>query len=103
MKPNIKASGQQQNTNVEVHLQPGARANEIVGLDGNILRVRVTAPPREGRANEALLALMAQELNRPKSDLSIIRGHSSRHKVISISGLSPEELKERISRIVSGG
>lgn len=89
-------------TTVEVHVQPGAKSDGIVSLEGGVLRVRVTAPPRKGRANEALLEILARALDRPKRDLAIVRGHSSRHKVVSIRDLSPEELKERISRILPG-
>ncbi len=81
---------------IEIHLQPGARSNEIVSFRDGVLRVRVTAPPLEGQANSALLALMAEVLMVPKNALVLVRGYTSRYKVIAVEGLSSEELKERL-------
>ena len=91
----------EKNTTIEVHLQPGATNNEIMSLRDGILRVRVTAPPHQGQANRALLALLAQILAVPQNELSLVRGYASRHKVIAIGGLSPEELQERLTLILS--
>lgn len=67
----------------------------------SILRVKVTEPPRKGQANRALLALMARALAVRESDLDIIRGYASRHKVIAIQGLHAEEVKERLAQALS--
>ena len=83
-------------------MQPGAKSNGIVGLRDSILYVRVAAPPRKGQANQALLALLAQELVVSRNDLAIIRGYTSRRKVVAIQGLNSEELKERLARVVLG-
>ena len=88
-------------TTVEIHLQPGAKSNEIVDLRDSVLCVRVMALPRKGQANRALLAFLAQTLAVPKNDLDLVRGYASRHKIISIQGLSPEELKERLTQALS--
>ena len=88
-------------TTIEVHLQPGAKSNEIVGLRDSILYIRVTALPRKGQANRVLLALLAQALAVPKNDLDLIQGYASRHKVIAIQGLSLEELRERLAQALS--
>lgn len=88
-------------TAVEVHLQPGAKSNEIVSLRDSVLFVRVAALPRKGQANRALLALLAQTLAVPKNDLDLIRGYASRHKIIAIQGLNPEELEERLAQALS--
>ncbi len=88
-------------TTIEVHLQPGAKSNEIIGLRDSILYIRVTALPRKGQANRALLALLAQALAVPKNDLDLIQGYASRHKVIAIQGLSLEELRERLAQALS--
>jgi uncharacterized protein (TIGR00251 family) len=92
----------QNKTVQEIHLQPGAKSDGIVGLREGILHVRVTAPPRKGQANQALLALIARELGVSKSDLAIIRGYTSRNKSLEVRGLSPEELKERLVRLLAG-
>jgi uncharacterized protein (TIGR00251 family) len=89
-------------TTVEIHLQPGAKSNEIVSFRDGVLWVRVTAPPLKGQANRALVALMAQALVVPKSTLALIRGYASRHKVIAVQGLSPGELKERLDQALTG-
>ncbi len=88
-------------TTIEVHLQPGATNNEIMSLRDGILGVRVTAPAHKGQANRALLALLAQILAVSRSNLSLIRGNTSRHKVIAIQDLSPEELQEKRTLILS--
>ena len=64
--------------------------------------MKVTAPPIKGQANNALLTFMAQVLAVPKSDLSIMRGFASRHKVIAIHGLTPEALKEKLAQALPG-
>jgi len=84
----------------EVHLQPGAKNNGIVGFRDGVLWVRVTAPPHKSQANRAMLALMAQALGVSTSDVEITRGHTSRNKVLVIHGLSPEEMKEKLDRSV---
>jgi len=88
-------------TSIEVHLQPGAKSNQIVGFRDSALNVKVTAPPHKGQANRALLTLLAHALAVSKNDLDIVRGYASRHKVIAIQGLSPEELKERLAQALS--
>ena len=86
---------------LEIHLQPGAKRNEIVGFKEGVLYVKVTALPQKGQANRALLELMAQILGIPKSAVDIIRGQSSRNKVIAVQGLSREEMEEALSRDLS--
>jgi uncharacterized protein (TIGR00251 family) len=86
---------------IEIHLQPGAKRNEIVGFKEGVLYAKVTALPQKGQANRALLELMAEILGVPKSALAIIRGQSSRNKVIAIHGLSREEVDEILGRDLS--
>lgn len=86
---------------VEIHLQPGAKRNEVVSLRDGVLWVRVTAPPLKGQANSALLTLVAELLATPKNSIAITRGHASRRKVITIQGLSPENLTEKLAQALS--
>ena len=88
-----------QKATLEVHVQPGARRSEIVGLRDGVLHVKVTAPPRKGQANQALAALLAETLGISKSDVAVVRGYTSRNKVLTFQGLSPEELKDRLARL----
>jgi len=83
---------------IEIHLQPGAKRNEIVGFKEGVLYAKVTALPQKGQANRALLELMAQTLGIPRSNVDVIRGQSSRSKVIAVYGLTGEEVKEILGR-----
>jgi len=70
-----------------VKLQPRASKNEIIGPMGSELRIKVTAPPVDAAANEALLRLLAETLDCPRGKVELVRGHTSRHKVIKLHGL----------------
>jgi len=79
---------------VKVH--PRARQNAITGQLGDALKLSLTAPPIEGRANEACIEFLANLLKLPRSSVTIASGHSSRRKVIRVVGLSTEEIRRRI-------
>jgi len=81
---------------LRVHLTPRSARDEVLSLEGDLLRARVTAPPVEGRANEALLRLLAEALGVPKSSLRIVRGQRSREKLVEIEGLDAAEVKRRL-------
>ena len=83
-------------TTLRVHLTPRSARDEVLGLEGDVLRARVTAPPVEGRANEALLRLLAEALGVPKSSLRIVRGQRSREKLVSVEGLDAAEVQRRL-------
>ena len=83
---------------LSVKLQPRASANEIGEALGAELRIKVTAPPVEAAANEALLKLLAQKLHCPRNRVDIVRGHTSRHKTIKLYGITPEMLVEKLGR-----
>jgi uncharacterized protein (TIGR00251 family) len=76
-----------------VRLQPRASKNEIAGLQGNALKVRVTAPPVDGLANEALVELLSRALNTSRRNVCIVSGHTSRTKLIEISEASLESVQ----------
>jgi len=78
---------------LEVRVQPRARRNEVVGRQGVALRVRVTAPPSDGRANEAVIELLARTLGVPRSSLAIVAGAASRDKRVRVSGRSLDDLR----------
>ena len=69
----------------------------MVGWQGNVLRVKVAAAPQKGRANEAALKLLAGTLGLPPAALRIVRGASSRDKVILIDGLTDVDVQRRLS------
>jgi uncharacterized protein (TIGR00251 family) len=76
-----------------VRLQPRASKNEIVGLQGISLKVRVTAPPVEGMANDALVELLSKALKISRRNVCIVSGHSSRTKVIEICGVDLDSIQ----------
>jgi uncharacterized protein (TIGR00251 family) len=73
---------------LSVKLQPRASKNEIVGALGGELRIKVTAPPVDAAANEALLRLLAEALDCPRSKVELVRGQTSRHKTIKLHGMN---------------
>jgi uncharacterized protein len=81
---------------LSVKLQPRASANQIGEALGNELRIKVTAPPVEAAANEALVKLLAQQLDCPRNRVELVRGHTSRHKTIKLYGLTPEDVAKRL-------
>jgi len=68
-----------------IHAQPGARRTEVAGLHGQALKVRVAAPPVEGRANDELIALVAETLGVPRKSVSVVKGGASRHKTVLVA------------------
>ena len=81
---------------ITVRVQPRARANEIVGERDGVLLARVTAPPLQGRANEALRRLIAARARVGIQRVEIVRGAAHRHKVIRVHGLAPEQLRRAL-------
>ena len=79
-----------------VHSLHTFRIKGLVGLVEGVLRVRVTSPAQRGRANRALVELLAARLGVPRGRIHILRGHASRDKVIAIEGLSQEEALHRL-------
>ena len=82
---------------IEIRVQPRASRNAISGMRAGILRIRVTAPPVDGQANAAAIALLAQALDVPKSAIRLVKGASSREKTLTIQSLSQEEVNQRLS------
>jgi uncharacterized protein len=82
---------------LEVRLKPNARQKSVAIDDTGVLHVRVNSPPIEGRANKALIELLSESLDIPKSNLSIKRGETSKNKVVAVIGMTKEEALRRIS------
>lgn len=80
-----------------LHVQPGAKRSEIAGLHGAALKIRLAAPPVEGRANEALQKFIAELFAVPLRQVELKQGAQSRHKVVAVSGskVEPENLLDR--------
>ncbi len=80
----------------QVKVRPRAKKNAITGAVGDALKLALTAPPVEGRANEACIGFLAEALNVPRSSVTITAGKSSRNKAILVSGLSAMEVEARL-------
>lgn len=79
-------------------MQPRASRNEIAGVIGTEIKVRITAPPVDSAANEELLRFLAKVLDIPKSRVELVRGGASRHKIIRVMGLHIDDVAERLER-----
>jgi uncharacterized protein len=77
---------------LSIKLQPRASKNEIGQPLGGELRIKVTAPPVDAAANQALIELLADVLDCSRGQIELIRGHTSRHKLIRLTGFSVEEV-----------
>jgi len=85
---------------LRVRAQPGARKAGIVGEQAGALRVAVTAPADEGRANKALVELLRETLALKRSQVELLSGHKIRNKLFLIRGLSTAELSTRITALL---
>jgi uncharacterized protein len=78
---------------LNVRLQPRARRDEVVGERSGAVVIRVTAPPVDGKANDALCRLIAKAAGMPPSRVTIVRGHGSRDKVVRVDGIDAAALR----------
>lgn len=74
----------------------------MVGRHGEAWKVRVAAPPEGGRANEAVVRLLADTLGLPRRDVAIVAGHGARDKVVTLIGIDAEELEARLGSLTGG-
>ena len=82
-----------------VRLQPRARRDEVVGERGGAIVIRVTAPPVDGRANDALCRLIAKAAGVAPSRVEIVRGHGARDKVVRVADVDEAALRSRARRV----
>jgi uncharacterized protein (TIGR00251 family) len=92
-----------QNKSLALHLyvQPRASRNRVAGMHGNAVKVCVTAPPVENKANEAVIAFIADLLGVPKSSVSIKSGRQGRNKTVLINNLALKEAQATLSGALS--
>jgi len=81
---------------ISVRVHPNASKSEIAGLSDGVWQVKVSAPPVKGKANMALIALLDEVLGVGKNRLSIVKGNTSRNKLIAVAGLGDEEVMKRL-------
>jgi uncharacterized protein (TIGR00251 family) len=75
-----------------LHIQPGTKKTEFAGLHGDALKIRLAAPPVDGKANEALIKFVAETLKLPKSAVTLKSGQTSRRKVLEVQGATPSSV-----------
>jgi uncharacterized protein (TIGR00251 family) len=88
---------------LQLRVSPGASRTEVVGRHGEAWKVRVAAPPEGGRANEALVGLLADTLGVRRAEVEIVAGHGARDKVVSLSGVEAAEIDRRLAWAATGG
>jgi uncharacterized protein (TIGR00251 family) len=83
---------------IAVRLQPRSKREEVVGERAGAIVIRVTAPPVDGKANAALCALIAKAAGVPGSHVEVVRGQTSRDKVVRVDGVTAEALRSALLR-----
>ncbi|MFT4797128.1 MAG: hypothetical protein ACJAYE_001149 [Candidatus Azotimanducaceae bacterium] len=83
--------------NLKVKVVPGAAQSAIVGWLGDSLKIRISTAPEKGKANDAVLRLLADSIGLPKTALRLASGHRSPHKVVEISGISEAALMKALA------
>ena len=81
----------------QVKVHPRAKKNAITGEVGDALKLALTSPPVDGRANEACIAFLAELLNVPRSSVTIAAGQTSRNKLIRVAGMTAAQLQQKLS------
>ncbi len=84
----------------KIKVQPGAAKNEIVGVQGDVLKVKINAPPVKGKANRALIDFLAEKLEVRKSEIEILSGHTSKIKKIKVVG-EAIKIEKNLQRFLS--
>ncbi len=81
---------------LSVHACPRAAQDQVQGLHGDAVKIRLRSPPADGRANDALIALLGRLLDVPARDLMIVAGHSSRRKRVAIAGVTTALVRAKL-------
>lgn len=92
--PKDKSGGQ---ARISLRVQPNAARNEVIDFSNGVWRIKVAAPPLKGKANKELITFLSRSLGVGKEALAISKGLTRRSKVITIDGLSQEEVRQRLS------
>jgi len=87
----------------QIKVHPRAKKNVITGTLGSALKLSLTAPPADGRANAAVIEFFAGILRLPRSSITIAAGPSSRNKVVRVTGITADALEQRLAEILPKG
>jgi len=85
-----------------VRVHPAARRNAITGVHAGALKVSLTTPPTDGRANQALIAFLAEQFAIPRARVTLLTGANSRSKTLHITGLRADELRTALALSLAG-
>ncbi len=88
---------------LQLRVSPGAKRSAVVGRHGAGWKVRVNAPPEDGKANAAVVKLLADILSVRERDVEIVSGHASRDKTVALAGVRPEEIERRLAEASGAG
>ncbi len=81
-----------------VKVLPRASKNQIAGMEGDAVKIRLNAPPVEGKANDALVKFLAEALGVSRAQVEIVTGHSSRHKIVRVRGVTARQMEDAIKQ-----
>ena len=84
-------------TRLRLRVSPGARSAEVIGRHGEAWKVRVAAPAEGGRANEAVVRLLAETRSLPRDAVTLVSGHGARDKIVQLAGLDSTQVERRLS------
>ena len=84
-------------TRLRLRVSPGATRAGVVGRHGDAWKVRVAAAPEGGRANEAVVRLLAETLTVPREAVTLVSGHAGRDKIVELAGIGPSQIERRLS------
>jgi uncharacterized protein (TIGR00251 family) len=79
-----------------VKVIPRASKNQVAGIEGDAIKIRLNAPPVEGKANDALIEFLADTLNLRRAQIEIVTGYTSRHKVVRVRGVTAKQIEEKL-------
>jgi len=79
-----------------IKVVPRANKNQIVGIEGDALKIRLKAPPVEGKANDALIQFLAEVLGVARAQIEIVAGHTARRKTVRVRGISARVVQDRV-------
>ena len=95
-------AGSNSQLHLAVYIQPKASKNRLMGCHGTELKIAITAPPVDGKANKAVIAFIAKFFKLAKGDITISRGQQSRHKQLTIKKITYEEARQQLNSALDG-
>ena len=90
-------------TRIALRVSPGGSRAQVVGRHGEAWKIRVAAPPENGKANDAVIRLLASALDLAQRDVTLVSGHGARDKVVSLAGIDSGEAERRLSSAAGEG